>query len=86
MQQLSLFPELIPPSSSLAGLELRWPRPCRCGAQTVLLGSSTRVQEAGVICGGCGTFRGWLSRRDANVLRAKVGQLGGRPGTPITIL
>ena len=81
MGQLSLFPEATAPSSSLVGLRIPWPSPCRCGGTAVTLGSSKTIHEAAIRCSECGTHRGWLSKQEVNALRAKIVRLGKRPTT-----
>jgi hypothetical protein len=83
--QYELFPEITAPSSSLIGLQVRFQSPCGCGSTVVVLESSKAMHEAAIRCNECGKHRGWISRRDADALRAELGRLGKRPTEPISI-
>ena len=84
--QLTLFPEITAPSTSLFGLQIHLRSPCGdCRSTVSVLASSKAMHEAAIYCGRCGRHRGWLSRHDAHALRAEIGQLGKRPTFPLKI-
>jgi hypothetical protein len=85
MTQLTLFPEITAPSTSLFGLQVRFQSPCGCGSTVVVLTSSKAMHEAAAYCSQCGKHRGWISKQDAAALRLKLGRLGGRPAFPLKI-
>ena len=84
MTQADFFPELTASSTSVVGLEVILPRPCRCGESVAVVGSSKGPHHASVVCSRCGVHRAWLSGTTAAFLDAILEHFG-RPTEPITV-
>jgi hypothetical protein len=86
MRQLDLF-GLTPPSTSpLTGQHVRLDRPCRCGSDIAIVGSSRSVHAARLSCASCGAFVGWLPQATASWLINIVTRFGApSSSSPIDI-
>lgn len=83
--QISLFPELTASSTSVIGLEILLPQPCRCGEGRSVVGSYKGPHHASVACSRCGKHRAWLSGTTTAFLNAILDHFG-RPTEPITVI
>ena len=82
--QLTLF-ESSTPSTSIIGLTVILPRPCRsCGETATTIGSSRGPHHAALHCVACGTHVGWMGRESYDFVIAIVDRFG-RPDTAITV-
>jgi hypothetical protein len=85
MGQLPLFSEPITePSTSVIGLQVTLPGPCRCGESVAVTRSSRGPHHAGLLCDCCGGHRGWLSGATFRFLSDVIENFG-RPIEPIEI-
>ena len=71
-------------STSVAGLQVALPTPCRCGETIAIAGSSCGPHHARIDCSACGTHRAWMSGATFNFLGTVIDQFG-RPIEPILI-
>jgi hypothetical protein len=82
--QLTLF-ESTTPSTSIVGLTVILPRPCRsCGETATILGSSRGPHCAELHCVACGRHVGWMSQESFNFVCAIVDRFG-RPEDAIVV-
>ena len=80
--QLTLF-ELTTLSTSVVGLSIVLPRPCRaCGETMAVIGSSRGPHHAELNCLSCGRHSGWLSRESFNFVCTIIDNFG-RPESAI---
>ena len=82
--QPDLFGSTVP-STSLIGLAVILPRPCRaCGDTMATIGSSRGPHCAALHCVACGQHVGWMSRESFDFVAAVIDRFG-RPGSAITV-
>jgi hypothetical protein len=82
--QLTLF-ESTTPSTSIVGLTIILPRPCRsCGETATTIGSSKGPHHAALFCVSCGRHVGWMSSESFNFVCAIVDRFG-RPEDAIVV-
>jgi hypothetical protein len=85
MGRLPLFSEPITePSTSIIGLQVTLPQPCRCGKFIAITGSSGGPHYVSIFCSGCGTHRAWMLGATYNFLSTIIDQFG-RPVQPIEV-
>jgi hypothetical protein len=81
--QLDMFSSTVG-STSLTGLEVVLPRPCRCGATVATIGSSAGPHHARLECARCDGHRGWVSYETYQFLTSIIDEFG-RPDQPIAV-
>ena len=82
--QTDLFGSTVP-STSLIGLTVVLPRPCRsCGETATTVGSSKGPHHAALHCVACGRHVGWMSQESFNFVCAIVDRFG-RPEDAIVV-
>jgi hypothetical protein len=82
--QIDLFGSTAP-STSLIGLTVILPRPCRsCGETTATIGSSKGPHAAALFCVACNRHTAWMSREVFDFVCAVVDH-AGRPESAIVV-
>jgi hypothetical protein len=82
--QLSLF-ESTTPSTSLIGLAVILPRPCRsCGETMATIGSSRGPHQAALFCASCDRHVAWMSREVFDFVTTIIDHVG-RPEDAIVV-
>jgi hypothetical protein len=82
--QANLFPVTVS-STSVVGLEVVLPKPCRqCGEGTAFIGSSRGPHHASLVCSCCEIHRGWVSGETYRFISAIIDNIG-RPTERIVV-
>jgi hypothetical protein len=82
--QADMFP-VTTPSTSLIGITIVLPRPCRaCGEVMATIGSSRGPHHAALFCVSCGRHTGWMSQESFNFVCALIDNFG-RPESAIVV-
>jgi hypothetical protein len=82
--QLTLFKSTTP-STSIIGLTVILPRPCRsCGETATIIGSSRGPHCAELHCVACGRHVGWMGRESFDFVTAIIDNFG-RPEAAIVV-
>jgi hypothetical protein len=83
--QPSLFAESTAPSTSVVGLAVVLPRPCRsCGETMAVLGSSKGPHAAVAFCISCNRHVAWVSKETFDFVTAIIDHVG-RPEDAIVV-
>jgi hypothetical protein len=81
--QLDFFNKTAAPDTSLIGLPVQLPDPCRCGSTMAAIDVGCVAHRAGLRCA-CGRHRGWVSGVSHKFVTETVKRFG-RPTQPIQI-
>jgi hypothetical protein len=80
--QLDMFAPCNP--TPAAGLRVRLPDVCKCGADIALIGAGRGPHQASLHCDSCGRHRGWVSKTSHDFLTGIIKSFGC-PTEPIVI-